>query len=520
MDLLFISSLLLLLDILIISIFDLRYLINIDRKIKIPKYKDLENKENLFVLFPVKNEEEDVLIKKIEYLKNINNVYKNLTIYFLFLDDTELNKENKLVEYLEKNCLKKYYDEKYLIYDLDKIKYYFRLNGIKRKGAALDDVIDYLERKYNIKYFSVYDFEWTVTIEYLYKAVCILESNKNLSFVYWNRRTVPVDYFHKIVGIYVDTFFEFYLPMKNILDNISMAHGSCGVLRLEDYKKAGKFTPHLTEDASLTIRLYLNGFRGIYIRDWVEYGQNLPPNFNMTLKTIRRWQTGTFDVIISNFWKILFNKKLKFKQKISFIHMFSSLFLPLISFILILISITTILFNLSSPLWYYVAPFFYFSQIYILTIFITEYYIVEKRIYNRASILDSFLTLLIGWGISALTTYYYLRRLLIGLDNRWIVTVKTIRKYNFDYYSITVYIIFFIINIYFLYYAYSPWLPYISSQNILPFLISVTLGDLSVYIWIISISFIFYLQYRSYKMSKKNVKNLLYLGILKKKENL
>ena len=102
MDLLFISSLLLLLDIFMISIFDLRYLINIDIKIEIPQYRYLENKENLFVIFPVKNEEEDVLIKKIEYLKNINNVYKNLTIYFLFLDDTELNKENKLIEYLEK----------------------------------------------------------------------------------------------------------------------------------------------------------------------------------------------------------------------------------------------------------------------------------------------------------------------------------------------------------------------------------------------------------------------------------
>lgn len=102
MDLLFISSLLLLLDIFIISIFDLRYLINIDIKIEIPQYRDLENKENLFVIFPVKNEEEDILIKKIEYLKNINNVYKNLTICFLFLDDTQLNKENKLIEYLEK----------------------------------------------------------------------------------------------------------------------------------------------------------------------------------------------------------------------------------------------------------------------------------------------------------------------------------------------------------------------------------------------------------------------------------
>jgi hypothetical protein len=59
MDLLFISSLLLLSDILIISLFDLRYLINIDKKVKIPKYRDLKNKENLFVIFPVKNEEED-----------------------------------------------------------------------------------------------------------------------------------------------------------------------------------------------------------------------------------------------------------------------------------------------------------------------------------------------------------------------------------------------------------------------------------------------------------------------------
>ncbi|BFI73548.1 hypothetical protein YN1_5350 [Nanoarchaeota archaeon] len=513
MSLIFISALLLLLDIFILSVFDLRYLINFDRKLKIPKYKDLERNITLFILFPVKNEEQEVLIKKIEYLEKIENKYNKLKLYFAFIDDTDINKEELMIKYLRSKGAKEYIEDNFYIFDLDKIKYLFRLNGIKRKGAALDDTIDYLVKKYNIEYVSIYDFEWTINVDYLYKALCILESNKDLSFVYWNRRTVSVDYFHKIVGIYVDTFFEFYLPMKNLLDDISMAHGSCGILRIEDYNKVGKFTPHLTEDASLTLRLYLNGYRGLYIRDWVEYGQNLPPNFNMTLKTLRRWQSGTFDVIFSNFWKIIKNKKLNLKQKISFIHMFSSVFLPIVSFILISISLIIIIFNISSSLYPYISIFFYFSQIYIISIFISEYYLVEKRIYSKGYIKDAFLTLLLGWGISALTIIYYLRRIFLGLDNKWIVTKKLIRRYNYDLYSIIVFSIFLMINLYFVYYSWSSLIKYFKYIGIYQFLLSLILGNLSTYIWIISLIFIFYLQYRSYHMKERDLNNLLYLGI-------
>ncbi|MGC9079114.1 MAG: glycosyltransferase family 2 protein [Nanopusillaceae archaeon] len=512
MDLLFISALILLYIVTILSIFELRYLVNIDREIEVPKYEDLKRPVRLFVIYPVKNEYEDVIIKKIEYLYKINNPYKNFDLRFVFIDDTDINKEKVLVNYLDSKKLGIYTYKNFLIYDLGKIIYIFRFGGIKRKGAALDELIDFLVEKFGIEYVSIYDLEWTVTVDYLYKAVCILESNKDLSFVYWNRRTVPVDYYHKLVGIYVDTFFELTLPAKNLLDDISMVHGSCGVLRVRDYKVAGGFTPHLTEDASLTLRLYMNGYKGIYIRNWIEYGQNLPPNFNMTMKTLRRWQTGTFDVIYSNLFKLLFNENLNLKQKLSFMHMFSSIYIPLLSFVLISISIYSIISNYSSGTYQYIFPFFYFATLYIVLLMLYQYYKVEERIYGEGSLKDAFLVLLIGWGISSLTIVYYLRRILFGMDNKWIVTKKKVIRYNYDYYSITVLLIFLIINLIFIIRA-MPWLIYLYYNDHLLFLLTITLGELSSYIWVLSILFIFYLMYRGYTMKEKDVGDLLYLGI-------
>ncbi|BBL45356.1 glycosyl transferase family 2 [Nanobdella aerobiophila] len=511
--LLFISAILLLLDILILSFFDLRYIINYEREIEIPNYRDLDSRKTLFVLFPVKNENQDMIINKIEYLKNIENKYDKLDLNFVFIDDTSMDREDKVINYLENNMEDKYMDSKFIIYKLANILYIFRLNGIKRKGKALDDTIYYLKNKYNIDYVSIYDFEWTVTVEYLYKGLCILESNKDLSFIYWNRRTVPVDYFHKIVGIYVDTFFQIGLPMKNLLDNISMIHGSCGIIRLEAYFKSGGFTAHLTEDASLTLRMYINGYKGLYIRRWVEYGQNLPPNFNVALKTLRRWQTGTFDVVISNFINLIKNKKLSFKQKSSFIHMFSAVFLPLISFILIIISIMSIYLNISSKFYQHTFLFFYLSPIYIIGIILSEYYIVEKMIYNKGSLKDAFLVLLISWGISALTIVYYLRRIILGLDNQWIVTKKQITSYKYDIYSILVLSIFLLINLSFFINSLHYLIYYYNYTSTLYVLFSLFIGNLSTIIWILSIFLLFYLQYKSKHSESRTPKNLLYIGI-------
>lgn len=493
---------LLLFNLFLVGFFNLRYLIFSNIKIKIPKYKDLERKIILPVIIPVKNEDENFIISKIEHLKKLRSPNSNLEILFVFVDDTEIQKEINLLNYLKKNSYFNYSDRNFYIFDLGSVKYFFRLSGRKRKGEALKDIIRYLIEKYRIEYFSVYDIEWTITPDYLYKAVCILESNPNISFVYWNRRTVPIDYLHKLIGIYVDMFHEITLPMKNVLDGIAMVNGSCGVIKVKDYLDSGEFTGHITEDADLTVRMYLKGYSGIFIRDWIEYGQNLPPNFNMAIKTIRRWQTGTFDVTYRNLFKIIRSKKLNLLQKLSLIDLFSSMFSPILIVLpILIISIISIVFKIQSEYWLYLSPIFYFITLFVITVLIFQYYVTEKRIYGRGSFKDAFLVLLISWGLSALTIFYQLKRIIIGYEDKWIVTRKSATSYKIDPLAISIFIFFFIINVYFLIYLVSVNFQYFSYYSVF----NLTIGALPIYIWILSTSFLIYLKiyYKNYKKLAK-----------------
>lgn len=503
----------------VVLFFDFRYLLLYTPKYRIPRGKKLERRINLSLIIPVKNENENILIKKIEYVKKIKRNFPNLNIIYLFLDDTDINKEKNLIDHLEKNKIDKLNEKNFLIYKLDENFYYiFRFGGIKRKGAALDDILKYLREKFNIEYFSVYDLEWTITPKYIYESVKILETYKEYSYVFYNRVSKSVSFFHKLANIYADNFFQLILPTKSYYDNLSLITGSCGVIRYKDYEEVGGFTPHITEDALLTVKLLLRGKKGIYIKDWKEYGQNLAPNFNMTTKTLRRWQIGSFDVIISNLGKILGSKKLSLTQKLSLIHTYTSLFSPiLVTFPLIIISTIYVIYQIPSEVYWYFYPMYWIITFFIIITYTIEYYITSREI-GEKSIKLAFLTLIFSWAYSALTIYYYIKRLVLGYEDKWIVTVKLKRRRKIDIITNLILIIFLTLIIYITYLTIKGWIIYLhyhyNTSSIIFVLLNLTIGLLSNYIWIVGLSMLLIFSIlHTLRSFDEDVKDLLYIGI-------
>ena len=230
-----------------------------------------------------------------------------------------------------------------------------------------------------------------------------------------------------------------------------MYHGSCTVL---DYKKVmavGGFTPHITEDAELSVRLYLNGYRGLHIKDWKEYGQNLPGNLNMALRTYTRWIYGTQIVLLKYFKDILRSKKLKLRDKLSFIHMFSHFFTFI--FVLLFLAIgylyTFVLEYPPVPQW--ISNLFITLPLFLLTLQFIVLIISQKRIYKTSNPLVVLLSIVFSWGLSVIAIYSLFKNI-FNISENWIVTVK-LKKPHRIYKDIQLlYLVFLILSfIYFLF---------------------------------------------------------------------
>ncbi len=480
-----ILAFLLFLTLAIILFFDLRYsLFSLLKNVKIKEYPPLNKKVNVAIIIPVKNEKLEILRKRINNIMEIKNIeFEDMNFYFIIVDDTNFKKAVAR-KILDKLPAKIYYYKNFLVYDFGNFHYLFRLKGIKMKGPAVNDAVLYAKERFNIEYFALYDVEWTITLEYIAKAVRILENRKDLSFIFWNRRTVPWDDFHRILGIYVDHFFETTLYGKTFLDRVSMAHGSCGVFRLKDFLELNGFKPHITEDAELTVRMYLNGKTGLYVRDWIEYGQNLPGNINVSLKTYLRWAFGTIDVVLTYFKEILVSKKMNLMQKLSLIHMFTHFYSFAIAFILILANYVILTFNIISPDYYTLEPFFLYITPIIFVLLILIYIPTYYRIYRKINLVDLVKIVILGWGLSVIHIYALLKRIFIGREE-WIVTKKIkekelIRKEIFSIYLLFLFIILPLFVVYLIYNIFD--------------LKKLIFGGMAYFIWVISLFWIISLQ--------------------------
>jgi len=272
-----------------------------------------------------------------------------------------------------------------------------------------------------------------------------------LAFVSWNRRTVPWSFLHKALYLITDYFFEVLLSGKQMFKEPVMYHGSCTLLRLSYVEKVGGFNPHITEDADLNMRLYLAGYKGLHVKEWIEYGQNLPGNFNMALKTYTRWVFGTQNVTLTYLKKLFKSKNLKLTDKVSFIHMFVHFFTFLFVIIFLGIGYLFTFFIEYPPIPTFVSLLFYVIPLTSLFIQYIILYITAIKMYKDYNPMLPIAGILIAWGISVIAIKSLIKNLL-RYKEPWIVTVKIKKPHQIYKDVFAAYVILLLLSlIYFVY---------------------------------------------------------------------
>jgi cellulose synthase/poly-beta-1,6-N-acetylglucosamine synthase-like glycosyltransferase len=121
----------------------------------------------------------------------------------------------------------------------------------------------------------------------------------------------------KAIRILHSTTYKIELEARSKLGMFIPVMGSVFMARTEILRRI-PFDSNISEDYSLTLRLYLKGYKVIYDSGLSASGE-CPSTIRRVVKQIGRWAEGTTRNTKQYFWKIVRSKHLSMKQKFDFI---------------------------------------------------------------------------------------------------------------------------------------------------------------------------------------------------------
>ena len=114
------------------------------------------------------------------------------------------------------------------------------------------------------------------------------------------------------------------------------------MFRMDAIAQVGGFTlGHLTEDLDLTDRLWLSGWKGVYLGDVVNYGE-VPFTYEHFRKQQERWAAGSARAFRENIGSIIRSRKLDLIEKLSAIRQNAYFITTLLTGTALLVGIITI----------------------------------------------------------------------------------------------------------------------------------------------------------------------------------
>lgn len=218
-----------------------------------PKRKQMKSQPFVSILVPAYNEPPTILMQTLDTLSHLK--YKNFEV--LIIDNNTKDASVwKPVEVFAKKL-----DEKFRFFHID------HLSGFK--AGALNYLLERLDSR--SEYTVVIDADYIVRPDFLSIALPYF-SDEKIALVQFpqyyrncNKENQPIaDEYHH--------FFSIYMNMANHLDCVPST-GTVSVYKSKVLKILEGFRGEaLTEDADLGLRIYREGYRGIYINRPIGYG--------------------------------------------------------------------------------------------------------------------------------------------------------------------------------------------------------------------------------------------------------
>jgi cellulose synthase/poly-beta-1,6-N-acetylglucosamine synthase-like glycosyltransferase len=165
-----------------------------------------------------------------------------------------------------------------------------RADRIGFKAGALQNAIEHS----NGEYIVIFDADCTPSEDFLETTIPLLESNSELGFIqtclgYHNRSFNELT---EAFALALDFHYHLELPGRQNLSLISTFNGSAGVIRKEALIDIGGWRWYtLTEDADLSARMAINGWKSRYLSE-VVVGSDVPYSLGDFISQQSRWGMG------------------------------------------------------------------------------------------------------------------------------------------------------------------------------------------------------------------------------------
>ncbi len=212
------------------------------------------------------------------------------------------------------------------------------------KAGSLFKIQDYLrERKIDLMY--LLDADWHPQEDALQRTMEVLEAEDTIAFVQTRRESFPkgMNLFQKYVTLFEEGCYHVDFEGRQVLGHPILFSGCCTLFRMSAVDVVGGFTPgHLTEDLDLTDRLWLKGWKGLYLGDVVNLGE-VPFTYDHFRRQQERWAAGSVRALKEYFRPILASKEIGWSAKFSIIRQNAYFLTTLFTIFTILIGGMTII---------------------------------------------------------------------------------------------------------------------------------------------------------------------------------
>lgn len=244
-------------------------------------------------------------------------------------------------EYLEGDVPR---EEAIEIWESEDFILFHRPSNIGFKGGSLKKIQQYLDSK-NIELMYLLDSDWHPQVDALEKTLGTLEADPQAAFVQTRRISSPIgmNAFQKYVSLVEEGCYYVDFEGRQALGHPILFSGCCTLFRMDAIAQVGGFTlGHLTEDLDLTDRLWLSGWKGIYLGDVVNYGE-VPFTYEHFRKQQERWAAGSARAFKENIGAIIKSRKLNVVEKMAAVRQNAYFITTLLTGVALLLGIITVL---------------------------------------------------------------------------------------------------------------------------------------------------------------------------------
>lgn len=172
--------------------------------------------------------------------------------------------------------------------------YFHRPNNHGFKGGSLRKVHEFLTSR-GIELMYLLDADWHPQIDALERTLGVLEAQPDVAFVQTKRISFPagMNRFQRYVTLVEEGCYHVDFAGRQALGHPTLFSGCCTLFRLDAVRAVGGFkSGHLTEDLDLTNRLWLAGWKGVYLEGVVNHGE-VPFTFDDYRRQQERWAIGS-----------------------------------------------------------------------------------------------------------------------------------------------------------------------------------------------------------------------------------